>query len=157
MNAADYQLPALRRFVPHAEFRPEWLPFLANRRSDWCLPTERVVIAFEMQYPQLARVYETGLYLPNVPPLGKPCTPDELRAPDFKGLYAHQQILLCEIYSDTGSDGHIENRLVGWCFMPESALKRYAEWDDSGEFRRREPRLAPEFMRYRYSDDMEIP
>lgn len=62
------------------------------------------------------RIYSIQLYLVD----DKLVTYDELlkiRGELFKGIYDEVAIRLVEYWSDSGSDGHVEYRLIGYIFM----------------------------------------
>jgi hypothetical protein len=104
----------------YTEIEPEWCKFLNGRRAlTFYVPTETVVYAPRIVTPAEARAFHTGLYLRD----GEAVPYDEIaRDPNFVGTYRETEIMLVEVWTDRGDDGHVFWVHTGWRFVPAFTL-----------------------------------
>jgi len=103
----------LGKFISTLE--QEHTRFLLRPGESFPLPTETVIYKPQFVVPELARTYRTDLYLRGRYILSY----DELRTwPGFRGTYHETEIWLFEVWTDRGSDGHVQWVQVGWRFAP---------------------------------------
>jgi hypothetical protein len=115
------------RFIPLEEFNPEWVKYLFRKFESVVVPTEVVVYELGQKIePKMARLYWTDLYLlDGVPATYKQIVEHcKLHEKKFKGSGHYDQLLLVEVWSDYGSDGHVEYELRGYRFVPQSIVSK---------------------------------
>lgn len=98
----------------------EWQSWLRWRVAEYAIPTEYVIYEPQLVAPRLGRAFNTELYLKNHKPVGY----DELSAdPSFVGTYREVSIVLVEVWTNRGSDGHVDWEQVGWRFVPNYCMQ----------------------------------
>lgn len=90
-----------------------WIQFLARRHCQHPLPTQVVITDPKFLVPQIARTYETGLYI-----LGDHVVDYRVlhTAQGFHGTSAYPHVVFREVWENCGEDGHVDYSLQGWVF-----------------------------------------
>lgn len=143
-------VPKLSRL--YRELDPTWSSLLVGVPMQYYVPTETVVYKPGFFVPQVARAYSTHWFVDQVDPDRDPIfgpsglellTYEELRNKPrkrgFHGTADFPRVWMCEVWTDTGLDGHTDWHLIGWRFVQQPELG-----DDPDEL--------PEPMRFRYDD-----
>ena len=130
----EITIAPIGKFVPLHEFDAKWAMFFRRevRGYDTYLPTELRVRRPELMQPGQGRIFETHLYLFD----GEVVDYNELRnrcekrkpRQRFEGTSAHESVVLVEVYSDHGDEGHINFELVGYRFVGTKALEARNEF-----------------------------
>ncbi|GAF68910.1 unnamed protein product, partial [marine sediment metagenome] len=99
--------------------------YLTRTFSTHDVPTETVVRSPGFVVPTQSRAYATDLYAVR----GLVLDHSTLRQlPRWRSGYGYARIVLVEVWTDHGDDGHIAYCHVGWRFVPETALGWRARW-----------------------------
>jgi hypothetical protein len=126
------EIAALNRFIPLIEFHPEWANFFRSRYyprgQELWIPEETVVLAPRFVCPDQARAFRTGLYLfaMSDSSVKQPTDIETIISAigdKFRGTSQFDEVLLVEVWSNSGDDGHTEWRHEGYRFVDEQALQ----------------------------------
>lgn len=115
-------------FISNEEFQkePELVKFLFYRYKVAYLITELVIDKPQLCTPKEKRVYYTDYHLFSLPrslPNGMIVHSSALtKLPGFKGTANYPRLMLEEIFFDYGEDGHVDNRLQGYCLRLEDEI-----------------------------------
>ena len=91
------------------------------------LPTEIVIDKPQYVIPQQARIYSTYLYWVDDRIMDYKTLLNSKKAEGFKGISHYDSIVLVEIWSNYGDDGHTEYNFYGWRYVPVSRLEEELE------------------------------
>ena len=114
---------------PFQELNGNWNNFLKHPLLDYpiWLPTGKSISFPGMQFPRVARVYDTQLWFARNEE-GLAIDYSELQMdPNFHGTMHETPVYLCEVYCDGGSDGHLDLFLWGWMFVDGTAFEKAYE------------------------------
>jgi len=103
----------LFEFIPRKEFQ-----FTDEYRGGTCwVPTEFIITKPDVYSPQQARYWEVPRWHVD----GKLLSYNDLRVLDgFIGTGHYDQILLVEVWVDSGEDGHVDYSHHGYRYVPKS-------------------------------------
>lgn len=128
----EITIAPIGRFIPLHEFDPAWAMFFSCelRHYDTFLPTEIVVRAPELVQPRRGRIFSTEMYLYGDKPVDSNWLSDHCSrlGERFDGTASYEAVVLVEVYSNHGDDGHTNYELVGYRFVGEKALEARNEW-----------------------------
>jgi len=103
----------------YTELTAEWTSYLLRKPIKFWLPTEAIVFSPRIVTPAVACAYRTHLYIVE----GCVVTyPEIAHRPGFVGTYQEVEVILAEVWTDSGSDGHVQWMQRGWRFVPDSTL-----------------------------------
>jgi hypothetical protein len=90
------------------------------------VPTEFVVYSPKLCTPKYARVYNVSKWIVNGEILDYKTLSSTRH---FKGTYSHDEIILVEVWSNYGDDGHTHYRHVGYRYVPESLYEKEIKYN----------------------------
>jgi hypothetical protein len=117
--------PTLGKLYPLKDFSAEWMRAFGSTPQQFALPTEFVLWQAQVAIPMMARAYHTSWYAYR----GCVVTHSwlihlcEVLGRRFEGTSRlAERVVVVEVWDNHGDDGHVENHLVGFRFVPEGAL-----------------------------------
>ena len=131
-NLKAQDIPPLGKFIHLSEFQGMWAECFNAPLGPFWLPTEHVISSPMICVPNAARAFRTGFYI-----LGEDVVSYNAlvatyisRGEVFPGVSKFDVVILAEVWTDWGDDGHVEWRQEGYRFVSEKALaKRGCGWD----------------------------